>query len=459
MKKLVYIFVFPLMLAASSMLKAQNYADGSLGLPGDNLNLFAVMKLFQESETLERFEQNLNDENSRINNLDLNGDNRIDYIRVIDKPEGDLHIIILQVAINARENQDVAVFVVEREANNQVRIQLIGDETMYGKNYIVEPNYASNINETPNPGYVGTTTVVDGQTVVVNRVTTYEVAAWPLIRFMYLPTYVAWHSPWYWDYYPNWWSPWRPYYWHYYYGYHYNWYPQYYGYYRHSHNHHHPYWHNQYYGSRRSYSPYVANHIHSGNYKTTYSRPDTRRAGSELYAKTNRTDSRRTETRTLGNSQTVRTSTRTDGNSTYSRRDISKPVVKTESTRTLKDSKVSTSASRRQTEATTNRPAAKSTVSNPAVRTETRRTLSDSKLNTSTSRKQAEATSGRPSPKSTTTRPAVRTETKKSVTESRASSSSVRKSTGNTQEKSRTRESSEAGKSRETTQRNPSGRR
>jgi len=417
------------------------------------------MKLFQESETLEGLERNLNDENSRINNLDLNGDNRTDYIRVIDKPEGDLHMIILQVAINIRENQDVAVFIVQREANNQVRIQLIGDEALYGRNYIVEPNYSDYASETPNPGYVGTTTVVDGQTVVVNRVTTYEVAAWPLIRFIFLPGYIAWHSPWYWDYYPTWWHSWSPCYWHYYYGYHYNWYPQYYGFYRYSHHYNHPYWHDHYYSSRRTYSPYVATHIHNGYYKATYSHPESRRAGSELYARTYNTDNRRTANRTLGNSQSGRTSTRSGGNTTYARRDISKPVMRNETSGTLADSKINTSASRRRIEATNDRTSAKSATTRTAARTETRRTLSDSRFSTPVSRKQTEVIAGRPSTKSVTARPNIQTENRRSVTGSRASSSPERKSTANTQRKSRTSGSSEAGKSRETTQKTSSGRR
>ena len=44
----------------------------SLGLPGDNLNLYAVLDLFQKSETFEIFEKKLNEEDSKINNLDLN---------------------------------------------------------------------------------------------------------------------------------------------------------------------------------------------------------------------------------------------------------------------------------------------------------------------------------------------------------------------------------------------------
>ena len=51
-----------------------------MDLPGDNLNLYAVLKSFQESETLEGFERTLNDESGKINNLDLDGDGKTDYI-------------------------------------------------------------------------------------------------------------------------------------------------------------------------------------------------------------------------------------------------------------------------------------------------------------------------------------------------------------------------------------------
>ena len=47
-------------------------ASDSLGLPGDNLNLYAVLDLFQGSKTFEIFEQKLNEKKSKINNLDLN---------------------------------------------------------------------------------------------------------------------------------------------------------------------------------------------------------------------------------------------------------------------------------------------------------------------------------------------------------------------------------------------------
>jgi hypothetical protein len=281
MKK--YIFTLFLILAATGIsVRAHGQAPDYLGLPGDNLNLFAVMKLFQESKTLEIFERDLNNEDMRINNLDLDQDGRIDYIRVVDHADGNYHSIVLQDALSPRDIQDIAVFTVYRDHQGRVSIQLTGDEALYGRDYIVEPNYADlDYNETPNPGY----TEYNRETVVINRTTTLEVAAWPVIRFIFLPTYVVWQSPWYYNYYPTYWRPWRPYYWHYYYGYHYNWDPYYYGHYRVYSYHRDPYWHNTYYSQRRHYSPVVTTRIESGSYKRTYSHPEARKAGYDNYYK------------------------------------------------------------------------------------------------------------------------------------------------------------------------------
>ena len=295
MKTLIITSLLLVLTAMRSTAGAQEWPDEYLGLPGDNLNLYATMKLFQESETLEGFERNLNDENSRINNLDLNGDNQVDYIMVLDYVDDDVHTIVLRAMLSEEETQDVAVFTVQRFSNGSVEIQLIGDEELYGKNYIVEPIYS----ETPNPGYSGKAANVRNVTVV--RTTTYEVAAWPVIRYIYLPDYVAWRSSWYWGYYPSYWTPWRPFYWHTYYGYHYNWHHHYYGHYR-IWNHHRCHRYNDfYYSSVRVYSPRVTVKVKSGNYNYTYSRPDLRKQGEVLYARTNQGQSGRSR-----NSTTVR---------------------------------------------------------------------------------------------------------------------------------------------------------
>ena len=297
MKTLVAISVLIALLASGVSVMAQTQNEDYLGLPGDNLNLFAVMKLFQESKTLEEFERTLNDENSRINNLDLNNDNYIDYISVFDNVYGDVHNIVLQVAINEREKQDVAVFTVERDKKGNVILQLTGDRLLYGENYIIEPNYDDTvINETPNPGYTGNARTVNGRNVNVVRTTVVEVATWPLVTYIYSPGYVVWRSSWYWGYYPQYWRPWRPHYWHYYYGYHYNYYDYYYSYYRPWHHHRHTYWNDYYYRPHHVNSTTVNVYLRDGRYKTTYSRPEERVKGQALYTSTHRDNpTRRTE--------------------------------------------------------------------------------------------------------------------------------------------------------------------
>ncbi|MGI6322643.1 MAG: hypothetical protein ACOXZO_04920 [Bacteroidales bacterium] len=287
MKKLITTSIIAVLVSFVTTVFSQNYPEEYLGLPGDNLNLYAVMKLFRESKTLEDFERGLNDENSRINNLDLNGDNLIDYITVTDYVDGNVHTIVLRALLDRNESQDVAIFTVEKFRNGSVEIQLIGDEALYGRNYIIEPIY----DETPNPGYMGNRASTTNVTLV--RTTTYQVATWPVIRFIFMPNYVVWRSSWYWGYYPVSWRPWRPYYWHYYYGYHYNWYHDYYVHYR--------FWsrprytnYNTYYISIRTQSPRVYSRIKEGSYRETYSRPEQRREGEILFTKMHPTQTRRT---------------------------------------------------------------------------------------------------------------------------------------------------------------------
>ncbi len=356
MKAIQAIYMLIVFAAATTVMTAQDYPDEYLGLPGDNLNLYAVMNLFQESETLEKFEQNLNSEESMINNLDMNGDNLIDYISVSDYVDGNVHSIVLRAALDRNEQQDVAVFVVEQLSNGAVQIQLIGDEALYGQNYIVEPIYA----ETLNPGYTGKTYRSN-----VNVVTTSynDIAAWPLIRFIHHPGYSVWRSSWHWGYYPTFWRPWKSHYYHYYYGYHYQWQNQYYTHYRH--------WdrfrcrnYNTYYRNNvRVYSPTVVININKGQYRNTYSRPDQRRAGERYYEQTSsnrRNANRAGDNSVRSNSQPSRSSkgstvqrsqpSRSSKGSTVKRSSSKKstPSVQRSSSRKSADSRSSSSSSKRR---------------------------------------------------------------------------------------------------------------
>jgi hypothetical protein len=426
MKKFIIISILVALFAAGTTLMAQNQQEEYLGLPGDNLNLYAVMKLFQESQTLESFERSLNDENSRINNLDLNGDNIVDYIMVIDYVDGDVHTIVLRVAVNQRENQDVAVFTVQRYSNGQVQIQLTGDESLYGRDYIIEPIYDDgNPGQTPNPGYYGR---VSGRNVQ-------SIAAWPLVRFIYLPAYHIWHSSWHWGYYPTYWNPWRPYYYHYYYGYHYSWYNDYYGHYRRWNNHRYSRWNDFYYSSKRSYSPNVSSRIQAGNYRDTYSRPDQRRDGEAMYAKMHPSGTRRPSDNSSGN--TIRSGSQSNQarESIGTRNNTTRRSTNTGTNKSVTNSRPdpNVSTTRRSTTTVNNRSVTNSRPE-PDVSTTRRSTTTVNKRsvtnsqpepNVSTTRRTTttvnnrSGTNSRPEPNVSTTRRSTTTVNNKSVTNSR----------------------------------------
>jgi hypothetical protein len=247
----------------------------ALGLPGDNLNLYAVLDIFQKSKTLEDFEKTLNEQDSKVNNLDLNNDGDIDYIEIESQKNGNIHSIVLQVAVSSTEKQDVAVIEVDKDKKNNIHVQIIGDEDLYGENYIVEPS--DNVSATPNPGYKGDATVIVNNT--TNNYNTANdnpgyVSAWPVVVFLYSPVYVVYRSPWYWGYYPSYWRPWRPVYYQDYWGYHGHYYNN--NYYRRTVVIRNPRYYNNY-STRRNTSVVVRDNRTNGRYNNTYNGRDYKR--------------------------------------------------------------------------------------------------------------------------------------------------------------------------------------
>lgn len=174
---------------------------GELGLPGDNLDLYAVLDIFQKSKTIEDFEKSLNDEKNKINNLDLNGDKKVDFIKVETKKDGDDFIFILRDPISKKETQDVAVILVSKDKNKKISLQIVGDKDLYGKDYIVEPSPTGNAGVTANPAYQGTNPVTVN---VPASTTTVVVEQAPIVQYVYSPAYVPYYPPYYYGYYPPW---------------------------------------------------------------------------------------------------------------------------------------------------------------------------------------------------------------------------------------------------------------
>ena len=139
MKIRIGVFVV-MFVAAIGIINGQEKTNSNpelLELAGDNLDLYATLDLFQKSKTIEEFEASLNDEKTGINNLDLNLDGNVDFIKVVTQKDGDDFAFVLQVDILEKEIQDVAVILVAKDKDKKVSIQIAGDEDLYGKDYTI----------------------------------------------------------------------------------------------------------------------------------------------------------------------------------------------------------------------------------------------------------------------------------------------------------------------------------
>ena len=202
--KYLSIILLTISLISFSSFSQTENDEPLLGLPGDDLDLYAVLDLFQESKTIEDFEKSLNDEKTGIVNLDLNDDGEVDFIKVVTEKDGDDFLFILQDPISEKETQDVAVISVSKDAAGKVSMQIIGDKDLYGKDYVIEPLSQPTDSVTANPAYVGddpVTVNVQASTEVI------VVESTPVVQYVYSPVYVPYVPPYYYGYYPHWWRP------------------------------------------------------------------------------------------------------------------------------------------------------------------------------------------------------------------------------------------------------------
>lgn len=152
-------------------------ADSTAAING--LDLYAAAELFKDSENLEKFEQALNDHENGVNNLDLNEDGAVDFVRVSETVQDDTRLIVLQAALGADDFQDVATFAIEREPAGSYNLQVQGDPTFYGADYYVVPAEK-------------------------------DFSHWSVVRWLFRPNYRSYVSPYSYKNHPRWWSARRP---------------------------------------------------------------------------------------------------------------------------------------------------------------------------------------------------------------------------------------------------------
>ena len=140
------------------------------------LDLNAVAAAYAEANSTREFEQILNSSRYMINNLDLNCDGWVDYLRVIETRNGYYHALLIQACLAPGVFQDVATLVAERRAD-RLYVEVVGDRYLYGYNYIVRPVF---IKRPPMWNVYGQT------------------------------NYTVWSSPYYWGYYPSYYTQPKP---------------------------------------------------------------------------------------------------------------------------------------------------------------------------------------------------------------------------------------------------------
>lgn len=183
----------------------------STGMPGDSFSMRAALEMFKQSASPEDFEHRINAQENHVNNLDLNGDGQADYIRVIDNANKNVHALVLQVPISAAESQDVAVIELEKTGDASAVIQIVGDESIFGDQRIVEPENGEADEGEPDgqPQKGPNAGLFPFEPISMTRIVV-NVWTWPSVRFVYAPVYRPWISPFRWAVYPAWWRPWRP---------------------------------------------------------------------------------------------------------------------------------------------------------------------------------------------------------------------------------------------------------
>ena len=98
------------------------------------LDLQAVGELVKKVKTGEEFERSLNDSKVGINNLDLDEDDKVDYIKVTEYGTDNLRGFSLTVDLADNQTQEVATIEIEKTSEG-ANIQTHGNSHLYGNNH------------------------------------------------------------------------------------------------------------------------------------------------------------------------------------------------------------------------------------------------------------------------------------------------------------------------------------
>jgi hypothetical protein len=95
------------------------------------LNLDAVTLLAKKAKDAADFERLLNTQSEGVNNLDLNDDDKVDYIKVSEYGSGDQRGFSLTTELEPGKTQEIATIEIKRE-EDKATVQTTGNPSLYG---------------------------------------------------------------------------------------------------------------------------------------------------------------------------------------------------------------------------------------------------------------------------------------------------------------------------------------
>ena len=188
--KIRVVFTLLALLIMALPMQAQTPATEA----GEDFDLQAAIGLFENAEDLEDLEKKLNSQDNDVNNLDLNKDDEVDLVKLVEISEGNTRIIVIQAVLGENDFQDIATIELEKFSDEEISCQIIGDEDLYGPDYIIEP---APTEASLNAGSSASAVFV-------------SVHLWRPVRVIFRPGRVIFVSAIVWRPRPVWFRPWRP---------------------------------------------------------------------------------------------------------------------------------------------------------------------------------------------------------------------------------------------------------
>jgi len=107
---------------------------------GDNLDLQALGELVKSCSNAQEIENKLNASGS-INNLDLDGDGNVDYIKVTEYGDGNTRGFSFTVDLPNNEKQEIATIDIQKNTAN-ADMNINGNQAIYGQPVYYHSSYS-----------------------------------------------------------------------------------------------------------------------------------------------------------------------------------------------------------------------------------------------------------------------------------------------------------------------------